>query len=187
MSSSLSLRGRLGEPPRFTRGRLRNPRQGTTFRQFLLLSFFLHSTIFLFFSLTWPNFSSKKIIWLNLQKIAVKNFPLQEKESVRRVPESRETSGVISADYTPAQILDKPVLFYPEAAIVKKETGQVLVVVELSSEGRPLKTEIYQSSGFSELDQAALNQALAWQYQPAEFLGKPIPCKLVVPVKFELR
>ncbi len=56
---------------------------------------------------------------------------------------------------------------YPDAAQDRGEQGDVLVEVQVGANGRPRKIRLKQSSGFDDLDSAAIESAANWRYIPA--------------------
>jgi len=56
---------------------------------------------------------------------------------------------------------------YPDAAQDRGEQGDVLVEVQVGANGRPRKIRLKQSSGFDDLDAAAIEAAANWHYIPA--------------------
>jgi TonB family protein len=76
--------------------------------------------------------------------------------------------SAFAADVPPRVDTSKPTnVVYPESAQRAGEEGAVIVRVYVSSSGRPMKADIAQSSGFDDLDDAALETALNWHYVPA--------------------
>jgi len=56
---------------------------------------------------------------------------------------------------------------YPDQAQVNGEQGTVLVSVYVRQDGKVAKYRIAQSSGFGDLDNAALESILNWRFVPA--------------------
>lgn len=75
---------------------------------------------------------------------------------------------------------------YPPAALRRRQSGTVLVRVEVDTSGRPAGVEVEQHSGFRELDRAALEAVRGWRFQPAQRDGQPVPGSLVIPIDFRL-
>lgn len=72
---------------------------------------------------------------------------------------------------------------YPETAQLNGEQGVVILDVYVRSNGRPGKIKINQSSGFYDLDTAALEGVLNWRFLPATRGGDTVsdwtPVKIV--------
>jgi len=73
-----------------------------------------------------------------------------------------------SADAPPRVDTSQPTtVVYPEPAQRAGEEGTVMVRVYVNTSGRPLRASIAQSSGFVDLDNAAVETAMNWRYVPA--------------------
>jgi TonB family protein len=55
----------------------------------------------------------------------------------------------------------------PESATHNGEYGNVILNILVSTQGRPRKVRILKSSGFDDLDNAAVEAAATWRYHPA--------------------
>lgn len=75
---------------------------------------------------------------------------------------------------------------YPPAALRRRESGTVLVRVDVDASGRPAGVALEQRSGSRELDRAALEAVREWRFQPAQRDGQPVPGSLVIPIDFRL-
>jgi protein TonB len=83
--------------------------------------------------------------------------------------------------------LKNPEPVYPELARRRHEEGLVLVAVKVTAQGRAARVEIKKSSGFSLLDDAAVEAVRDWEFQPASIGSLAFESEIVVPVRFELR
>lgn len=84
----------------------------------------------------------------------------------------------------PSKIRNPP--RYPREAVDAGADGLVVVLVNVGSDGVPRAIRIDRSSGHAALDQAALDAAARWTYQPAIIDGKTAPGEVRIPVKFSL-
>ncbi|UNK41529.1 TonB family protein [Luteimonas sp. S4-F44] len=76
---------------------------------------------------------------------------------------------------------------YPRASLRAGHTGVVQLEVHVGIDGRPLSVRVHRSSGYRDLDQAALRQVQRhWTFQPAMRDGRPIEAIGVVPIAFDL-
>jgi len=75
---------------------------------------------------------------------------------------------------------------YPESAQAGGEQGTVLVQVYVHPNGKVAKYNIAQSSGFGDLDQAALQSVLNWRFVPAMRNGDPVSDWAVVKIVYQL-
>jgi len=76
---------------------------------------------------------------------------------------------------------------YPEIARARGYEGIVLVSAEILPTGRVEQAKIRKSSGYSILDQSALNAVKAWLFEPARKSGRPFTMWVEVPIKFVLK
>jgi protein TonB len=60
------------------------------------------------------------------------------------------------------------------------------VEAQLDATGNVSRVKIYQSSGHSILDSAALGAVKAWNFEPARKSGQAIKSRVRVPVHFKL-
>lgn len=75
---------------------------------------------------------------------------------------------------------------YPASAVSAGEEGTVQVVAEVGIDGRVDGAKIYRSSGYRDLDAAALRSIAEWSFAPAMEDGKPVAQEVVVPIRFQL-
>jgi len=88
-------------------------------------------------------------------------------------------AGVSSTHSTPP---------YPALARLAVHQGTVLLTIVVTAQGDVASASVIQSSGFPELDQAAVEWVQAhWKYKPAMQNGQPVPSQTQAAVKFDLR
>jgi TonB family protein len=80
-----------------------------------------------------------------------------------------------------------PKPFYPLEAREKGYEGEVLLRVEVLSNGWVGGIEVKKSSGYEVLDQSALSTVKKWKFIPARKEGVAIPVWVNIPIKFELQ
>ena len=73
---------------------------------------------------------------------------------------------------------------YPRVSRKRGERGKVLVRVFINRDGSSEKVEIEQSSGFTRLDEAAMNSAKKCRFIPAKRNGKPVKTLATIPYTF---
>jgi TonB family protein len=76
---------------------------------------------------------------------------------------------------------------YPEIARVRGYEGVVLVAAEILPNGRVGNMKIRKSSGYTILDQSALEGVKPWKFEPAKKSGNPFTIWVEVPIKFVLQ
>jgi len=94
---------------------------------------------------------------------------------------SAETDPVFDAAY-----LNNPAPSYPQAAKRKGIQGKVMLNVIVKADGTPATVQVYHSSGFSVLDDAALEAVRQWKFVPARRGGEFVQANVVVPVDFKM-
>jgi protein TonB len=82
--------------------------------------------------------------------------------------------------------LRNPPPVYPEPSRLAKQEGTVVLEVIVDSQGLPDGVSVQTSSGFSLLDQSAVNAVQTWRFRPASLGGMKIKSHVLVPVLFQL-
>lgn len=96
-------------------------------------------------------------------------------------------SAAFAADTAPRVDITQPhEQVYPVSAQSSGEQGTVLVQVYVAPNGRVAKYSVAQSSGFGDLDNAALESVLNWRFVPAMRGGDPVSDWTVVKVVYQL-
>lgn len=67
------------------------------------------------------------------------------------------------------------------------EEGEVRLRVYVDANGIAQQVELYRSSGFSRLDQSALDTVRQWRFVPARQGDEPVAASVIVPILFSLR
>jgi protein TonB len=75
---------------------------------------------------------------------------------------------------------------YPAAAVANAEQGTVAVDVLVDKSGKAWDPKLARSSGFDDLDNAAIAAALTWKYVPAMQGGVPESDRMTVAINFQL-
>jgi len=97
------------------------------------------------------------------------------------VPAAVRNSVPARPDY-----LKNPEPAYPLAARRRRQEGLVLLAVTVTPQGRTARLEVKQSSGFSLLDQAAVQAVRDWEFEPARIGPIAVASEIEVPVRFKL-
>jgi protein TonB len=95
-------------------------------------------------------------------------------------------SPVVSQPSSDADYLNNPAPAYPRMSRRQGEQGTVHLRVLINTEGRAEKAEIRTSSGYSRLDEAALDTVKRWRYVPGKRAGVPEAMWFNVPIRFVL-
>jgi protein TonB len=104
-----------------------------------------------------------------------------------RAPSTKPSTASSGAEGTAKpQYLSNPAPQYPESSRAAREQGTVMLRVEVDAKGRPASVQISRSSGFKELDAAAVRAVRRWRFKPATLAGAPVAASINVPVQFQL-
>lgn len=82
---------------------------------------------------------------------------------------------------------ENPKPLYPQEARKKGDEGEVLLRVEVLSNGRVGEIEVRRSSGHEVLDRSAITAVKQWRFVPAKKDENPIPVWVNIPIAFQLR
>ncbi|MBT8400653.1 MAG: energy transducer TonB [Rhodothermia bacterium] len=97
------------------------------------------------------------------------------------------SSSRIDSDTVTMPVLKEATnLRYPMDAQMKRQEGVVRMRLFISEKGLVSKTRIVQSSGFAQLDEAAIQYASGLQFTPATRNGRPEPALIGWRVRFEI-
>ena len=96
------------------------------------------------------------------------------------------SSRSTDADYK-AAYLNNPRPSYPLLAIRQGAQGQVLLLVEVLTDGRAGRIDLEKSSGHAALDAAAINAVRAWRFTPARKDGLLAAQTVSIPIQFNLK
>ncbi|WP_282131348.1 energy transducer TonB [Pseudoalteromonas aliena] len=96
------------------------------------------------------------------------------------------TSELVNIAKLPLFKAPKPTLSYPLRAKKRGYEGVAMLQIELNKNGEIAKLTLLKSSGFVELDQAALNNVAQWQFYPVLKNSHPVKALFSVPIKFSL-
>jgi protein TonB len=88
-----------------------------------------------------------------------------------------ETSQLVTGDFIPAKPdsrFPNRAPIFPEAAAMRGEHGTVTLMMHVATNGVPELVELVRSSGYPDLDQAAVKAVQKWHLSPAIRDGKPV-------------
>lgn len=101
-------------------------------------------------------------------------------------PEPGEPAAPVTPPRADAAMLNNPAPAYPAQSRRLREEGRVLFDVYILPDGSVGQIRLKRSSGFSRLDDAALEAIRRWRYVPAKRGDEPIPYWYVQPLDFQL-
>lgn len=91
------------------------------------------------------------------------------------------TQPIYNADY-----LDNPAPYYPALSRRAGEQGRVVLRVLVSARGTAEEVQVFASSGFSRLDDAARDAVRRWKFVPAKRGNEPVQAWVRIPIPFIL-
>jgi protein TonB len=100
-------------------------------------------------------------------------------------PAAPEPPRAAGPDRAPV-LVSSPPPRYPPQAWRRRESGTVMVRVDIGPDGVPTATSLAQGSGSRFLDRAALDAVRRWRFEPALREGRPTVASVVVPIEFNL-
>lgn len=76
---------------------------------------------------------------------------------------------------------------YPRLAKLRGEEGDVVLEIEVASDGYVSSVTVVDSSGFASLDEAAVKAARSASFRPAKADGRPVASVARITLKFQLK
>lgn len=122
---------------------------------------------------------------LDKEKTTKDSDVVKEKTSEAK-SEGALASAPVSMPNSDASELNNPKPPYPAISKKLREQGLVLLKACIGANGSLDSLDLKQGSGFSRLDQVALQTVKQWKFIPAKKGGTPIPMCYELPVKFIL-
>jgi len=92
------------------------------------------------------------------------------------------TQPVYNADY-----LNNPAPIYPSMSRRMGEQGRVVLRVLVSAQGSADEVQVFTSSGYARLDEAAREAVRRWKFVPARRGSEPVQAWVRIPIPFILR
>jgi protein TonB len=121
------------------------------------------------------------------QSVSIQNQPHTKAQVARAVAAPVTAAGTGGAQEAKPLYLKNPPPPYPNEARQKGQEGVVQLKVFVNPEGEADNVELYQSSKFRLLDEAAQRAVKKWRFSPATIGGLPINSSVIVPIRFELK
>ncbi|WP_397392289.1 energy transducer TonB [Polynucleobacter sp.] len=115
-----------------------------------------------------------------------KDSDLVKEKTSEAKSEGALASAPVSMPNSEASELNNPKPPYPAISKKLREQGLVLLKACIGANGSLDSLDLKQGSGFSRLDQVALQTVKQWKFIPAKKGGTPIPMCYELPVKFIL-
>jgi TonB family protein len=108
------------------------------------------------------------------------------KDSYVRVPVNFSLLKTPPSGQTIASLRTRQPPIYPASAVQQHHEGTTTLVLLVGADGMVKSIRVAQSSGYVELDDAAMAAANQWQFIPATKSGVPIECYVRLPVNFSI-
>ncbi len=99
-------------------------------------------------------------------------------------PATPPPGAPVAATSAPVPV-SMPAPRYPPSALRNRESGTVLLRVEVGADGMPTDIEVLRSSRTRALDRAAIDAVRDWRFRPAQRAGQPVPGSVQVPINFD--
>jgi protein TonB len=85
---------------------------------------------------------------------------------------------------SPLSIASNPPPSYPPQAIRQGHHGTAILVIDVGVDGVPTDVQVEQTSGFRELDKAAIDAAQKWRFNPEVRNGQKVEGQARTPFAF---
>ncbi len=96
------------------------------------------------------------------------------------------TPIAVEGDVVPPKKLHAEAPVYPAAMKEQGKTGVVIVQATITTEGKVTDLLVKGTSGYPELDQAAVDAARGWLFEPATLHGEPVAVFYMLTFNFKL-
>lgn len=115
--------------------------------------------------------------------------PLPKPESTERPQMAMKNPSLSDGEilFAKPRYAENPKPLYPQEARKRGYQGEVVLRVEVLSNGRVGQVEVKKSSGYKLLDQSALTTVKQWRFIPAKKGDNTIPLWVNIPIKFQLQ
>jgi protein TonB len=132
---------------------------------------------------------AKPVIEKAKSEIAEKKIAKSIESSASQTSQNNNSSNLANSSSEviyDAKNLGNPQPQYPLLAKKRGEEGTVMIRAFIDEKGAPSKIEIFKSSSFSLLDNAAVKAIEKWQFIPAKKFGQYISSSVIIPITFKL-
>ncbi|MGC3982503.1 MAG: energy transducer TonB [Steroidobacteraceae bacterium] len=119
-----------------------------------------------------------------LQATSVVPPPVAAEAVAVMAPAESPPTRLLMVSESDVDYLVKPEVRYPSAAKRARERGMVLLSVVLNERGLVDYINVYQSSGYQRLDEAAVRAVRSLRIKPYMKNGRALPIEVRVPVEF---
>jgi protein TonB len=99
---------------------------------------------------------------------------------------SKPPPTAVFVETVSARPLDNPSPRFPAEAMRRGIEGRVVLRLAVSADGRVSRVDVVQSAGYAILDEAAVDAARHWIFEPARRQGNRVASCVTLPVRFVL-
>ena len=124
---------------------------------------------------------------LNIQKSVADKSTREDASGSMQAKEPASSEGSNTSVQVAPKLVKSPKPRYPSESIRLRQEGRVVVNIEVLDSGSVGQATIAQSSGFSSLDQSALDAVKNWQYANGSGSGELVRQWVRVSIVFELK
>lgn len=97
------------------------------------------------------------------------------------------TEANVSSEYVlPSLVSDPTPILYPSWAVNRGWEGELIIAVEILTDGSVGRYKVMRSTGRRLLDRAAIRAVRTWKFHPATEGGKAVVSCIQIPVLFRL-
>lgn len=106
--------------------------------------------------------------------------------SVRFVAQDKGETTATPSQASRGAVSRQPAPPYPAAAVANKQSGRVVLVVDVNPDGSVALAQVESSNPPGVFDAATLQAAKQWTFNPTMKNGKPVAGRVRVPVDFDI-
>lgn len=129
------------------------------------------------------NRQEEGVVVASLGNPILQSRPSEKPEMAMKSPALSESDII----FVQPRYAENPRPLYPREAKRKGYEGEVLLRVEVLSNGRVGEIEVKRSSGYDLLDRSAMIAVKQWRFIPAKRGETPVPAWVNIPIAFQLR
>ena len=118
--------------------------------------------------------------WLGIGLLCATGVPVAEAAGLQLL------SGPVRTPVSRDPTYPAPPPVYPQDAYAQRHEGKVVLLMEIDAAGRMVQSRVERSSGYRELDLAALAAVRQWHFRPAHLGSLPEAGYARVPIEFNL-
>lgn len=115
-------------------------------------------------------------------------FSLEHQEWIQGKAGKMFSIGTHSPDFILPSLREDPVpVHYPRRALQRGWEGSFVIAIEVLPTGEVGRWQVMKSTGYSLLDEAAIEAVRQWRFHPATEQGKAVASCIQIPIHFKLQ